>query len=87
MNCYDCATLGQSTAAVAACIDCGAGLCVEHAVIAPRYLTRLAVINRVETVEPPARAMRCEICAAAQEALTGSEGARARGHRQLIGQR
>jgi hypothetical protein len=36
MNCYECATLGHSTAAVAACIDCGAGLCVEHAVIAPR---------------------------------------------------
>jgi hypothetical protein len=87
MNCYDCATLGHSREAVAACIDCGAGLCVEHAVVAPRYLTRMAVINRLVTVEPPARAMRCEICAAAQEALTGSEVARTSSHRQLIGQR
>ena len=26
MNCYDCATIGHQNSAVAACIDCGAGV-------------------------------------------------------------
>jgi hypothetical protein len=68
MNCYDCAILGHHSAAVAACIDCGAGVCVEHAVVTPRHLTRTAVINRIETVEPPARAVRCGTCTLARDA-------------------
>jgi hypothetical protein len=60
MNCYDCAITGH--------IDCGAGLCIDHAIVAQHHLTRVGVINRIETVEPPARLMLCETCAAAHDA-------------------
>ena len=58
MTCYDCAVAGQSTPAVAVCLGCGVGLCMAHAIVESRHLTRTAVINRVELVEPPAR-RRC----------------------------
>ena len=32
MNCYDCALHHTTTAAVAICHDCGAGVCPDHAV-------------------------------------------------------
>jgi hypothetical protein len=81
MNCYDCATQDQLTrAAVGICHDCGAALCVQHARVVGRYLTRIAVINRVVTVDPPARVIYCATCAAAHEAAAHSTGRRA-GHR------
>jgi hypothetical protein len=43
---------------------------MTHAVVGARYLTRLAVINRVEVVETPARVVHCEVCASAAEAQT-----------------
>ena len=69
MNCYDCAITGHQNAAVASCVDCGAGLCIEHAIVAPHHLTRVGVINRIETIEPPARLMYCETCATAHDAV------------------
>jgi hypothetical protein len=30
MNCFACAIRGETVAAVAACRNCGAGLCLEH---------------------------------------------------------
>jgi hypothetical protein len=30
MNCFECAIRGETVAAVAACRNCGAGLCLEH---------------------------------------------------------
>lgn len=68
MNCYDCAAFGIGTPAVGVCTGCGAGLCMDHAVIGVRHLTRVGVINRVETVVPPARVVYCNVCAAAVEA-------------------
>ena len=53
MNCYDCATIGHQNSAVATCIDCGAGVCVEHVVVVPHHLTRVEIINRRVNVEPP----------------------------------
>ena len=32
MNCYDCAVSGAYRDAVAVCADCGAAVCVEHAI-------------------------------------------------------
>jgi hypothetical protein len=32
MNCYDCAITGDHRDAVAVCADCGAAVCIEHAV-------------------------------------------------------
>ena len=61
MNCFDCASLGHSTDAVAVCADCGAALCHDHAHVSAHWLTRTAVINRTVIVEPPARTdpLRC----------------------------
>ena len=36
MNCFDCALDGAVTPAVAVCDDCGAGVCIEHAVVRQR---------------------------------------------------
>ena len=69
MNCYDCATNGDCNPAVATCIDCGAGLCLEHAVVLPHHLTRVEIINRRVDVEPPARLMYCDTCATAHDAV------------------
>jgi len=69
MNCYDCATLDHLTrAAVGVCHECGAAVCADHTTVAHRYLTRTALINRVETVNPPARVIYCTTCAAAHAA-------------------
>jgi len=68
MTCYDCAVAGQPTPAVAVCVGCGVGLCMAHAIVEARYLSRIAVINRVEVVEPPARVVHCAVCASAAKA-------------------
>ena len=76
MNCYDCATTGHHNSAVAICIDCGAGQCLDHAVVAPHNLTRVAVINRRENIEPAARLMYCKTCATAHDAAAQRAGHR-----------
>jgi len=77
MNCYDCATQDHLTRpAVGICHDCGAGVCVDHAALGCRHLTRTSLINRVETVDPPARVMYCTTCAAAHEAAAHPAGHR-----------
>lgn len=59
MICYDCAAVGRTSTAVAVCVGCGAAACQDHAVVVPRYLTRTAAINRVQTVEVPTRILHC----------------------------
>ena len=49
MNCFDCASLGRSTEAVAVCVDCGGAVCHDHAHVSAHWLTRTAVINRTVT--------------------------------------
>jgi hypothetical protein len=68
MNCYDCATTGTYHPAVAACVDCGAGVCIEHAINTNHWLTRTQAVMRIERVEPPGRIIRCETCNAARSA-------------------
>ncbi len=68
MNCLDCAAARHTTSAVGVCLGCGASLCMAHAVVGARYLTRTGVINRQETVDVPARLIYCQVCAAAAEA-------------------
>ena len=77
MNCFDCASLGHSTDAVAVCTDCGAALCHDHAHVAAHWLTCTAVINRTVTVEPPARTIRCGVCQAAHDAVASRYSAAA----------
>jgi hypothetical protein len=70
VNCYDCAVDGVAGTAVAACVDCGAGICLDHSTQQRRWLARTLLFNRVETVHPAARQIRCLTCAAAQQAAT-----------------
>ena len=78
MNCFDCAALGDQVPAVAICADCGAAVCPRHGHVPPRWLTRIAGINRVVAIEPPARTIRCGVCQAACDAATGTRYAAAR---------
>ena len=71
MNCFDCAALGKTMPAVGICVDCGGAVCQAHARLSPHWLTRTAVINRIVTVEPPARIIRCEVCQVAHDAAEG----------------
>jgi len=75
MNCYDCAASAIDRAAVAVCADCGAAVCVDHAVSTRHWLTRTMVINRVVPVEPAARVIRCGTCHAAHVARGDSTAA------------
>jgi hypothetical protein len=72
MNCFDCAATGITTAGVAVCSNCGAGLCADHVQVEAHWLTRTAVINRTVVVEPPARTIRCPVCQAAHDAAVNS---------------
>jgi hypothetical protein len=86
MNCYDCAVTARFSEAVGICSDCGSGVCIEHAVMAAHHLTRLAVIDRVERVDPSARVLRCETCSLAHEAAVAPEAAtRRRGSLHPLG--
>jgi hypothetical protein len=78
VNCFDCAALGGQVTAVAVCADCGAGVCQQHAQVAPRWLTSTMALNRVVAVEPPARTIRCGVCQAARDAATATGYAPAR---------
>lgn len=68
MNCFDCATSGHSHEAIAVCADCGAGLCIEHTQVVPRWLARTMAINRPVTVQPAARTIYCNTCRTAHSA-------------------
>ena len=68
MNCYDCAIAGDDRDAVAVCADCGAAVCVEHAVSARHWLTRTQPLMREVRVEPAERVIRCGTCHAAHAA-------------------
>ena len=77
MHCFDCAALGDATAAVAVCAGCGAAVCASHAHLTPRWLTTTMAINRVVAVEPPARTIRCTVCQAARDAIPATSYAAA----------
>ena len=74
MNCMDCTAIDRPRPAVAICHDCGAGVCLDHAHVEPRWLTRTAAINRVLRIEPPARLVLCPVCEAARNAAVGGTG-------------
>jgi hypothetical protein len=61
----------QIREAVAVCIGCGAAVCLDHSHSAKVWLTRNEMINRIVPVEPPARTLRCIVCAAAHDAVVG----------------
>ena len=73
MNCLDCAQAAAwDRAAVGICRDCGAAVCLDHAVVRDRRRIRQAVIMYSLPVEPPARVLRCTTCDAAYRAAPDS---------------
>jgi hypothetical protein len=72
MNCLDCASNDRVTPAVGICHDCGAGVCVDHAVTRAHYLKRILTIALEVAVEPPARILRCTVCSAAVDAASAA---------------
>jgi hypothetical protein len=78
VNCLECALKGREAPAVGACRDCGAGACLDHAVVRERHLTRTISIALEVEVEPPARIVRCGACTAAVDAVRESSRPRGR---------
>ena len=77
MNCLDCARDHQlQRPAVAACSECGAGVCEDHLIVRPHHLIRNDVLFRQAPVDPPARRVLCRTCAAAWQAADGYAGSR-----------
>ena len=70
MNCLDCALNSRDHNSVGVCHECGAGVCADHAVVRAHHLIRIVTINRPVPVEPPARLVFCQTCAAAHDALS-----------------
>jgi hypothetical protein len=75
MNCLDCASNDRATSAVGVCHDCGAGVCLDHAISRDRHLTRIMALNMEVEVQPSARILRCGVCAAAVDAVAGASRA------------
>jgi hypothetical protein len=73
MNCLDCTSNDRATPAVGICHDCGAGICLDHAVTRDHYLKRILTIAQEVAVEPPARILRCQVCSAAIDAVNETE--------------
>lgn len=79
MDCLDCNLAERAVRAVAVCRDCGAGACLDHAVVRQRWLPRTGAMVGSDPVEPPARLLRCLVCdAAVTEAGRGPGRARRR---------
>lgn len=78
MNCLDCASNDRSVPAVGVCHDCGAGVCLDHAIARDRHLTRIMAISMELKVEPPARILRCGVCSAAVDAVAEASRLRRR---------
>ena len=74
MHCLECARErvpnDAVVIAVGICAHCGAGVCLNHAHVSPRHLTRTMANNRQVPVEPPAQRIDCSVCAAAQVSLS-----------------
>jgi hypothetical protein len=78
MNCLDCNSPTAQVPAVAVCHDCGAGVCADHAVVEPKYLTRMVGLGMPVAVEPPGRIIRCPTCANADNVLRNAASYRRR---------
>lgn len=67
MNCYDCSTLGRSEPATAVCMDCGAGICGDHAVEHHQRVATACTWNHLATTYIQQRRIRCIECATAMD--------------------
>jgi hypothetical protein len=68
MNCFECAKVNDTVAAVAVCQHCGAGLCLDHLIEAHEFTvagTHYACSHRIPQAKP-LRGMPAGIAAAAR---------------------
>lgn len=68
MNCFECAKVNDTVAAVSICQHCGVGLCLDHLIEASNYTvagTRYACAHQIPHVKP-LRGMPAGIAAAAR---------------------
>ena len=68
MNCFECAKVNDSIAAVAVCDHCGVGLCLDHLIEAHGFTvggTHFACAHEIPTVKP-LRGVPAGIAAAAR---------------------
>ncbi|HEY0237564.1 MAG TPA: DUF2180 family protein [Friedmanniella sp.] len=63
MQCYDCAVENQTNTAVAVCSTCGAGLCIQHAVLGHADEWAASVGNQT-AVRLAGRRILCQTCSA-----------------------
>ena len=66
LKCYICAKMGKDTDAVAACIVCGMGVCMEHAIYEQTPVWKGDYPVRLEKVIEKLKRILCKPC---QEAL------------------
>ena len=66
MNCYDCGAQGTREAAVAACVNCGAGMCAAHTRTEEKHLDHGGLGN------PVYASTRRLVCAACDRVLAGN---------------
>jgi hypothetical protein len=68
MNCFECAKVNDTVAAVGLCQHCGVGLCLDHLIEASNYTvagTHYACAHRIPHVKP-LRGMPAGIAATAR---------------------
>jgi hypothetical protein len=73
MNCFDCANRDIAESAIAACADCGAGVCATHSKETPHRLYATFPISVLIGIDPPQRRIRCLTCAEALAAQRKAE--------------
>ncbi|MGN6246005.1 MAG: DUF2180 family protein [Motilibacteraceae bacterium] len=73
MNCLDClAERAQAVPAVAVCSDCGAGVCLEHAVLVARRVEAKGHLGRQIPLPRAGRLVRCGVCQGAHDAIAAA---------------
>lgn len=77
MHCFDCAEQNVERLAVGVCIDCGAGVCAEHA-HAVRHHATCRMTHGMAAVQLPARTtariLRCPSCTEVRTTVAACEG-------------
>jgi hypothetical protein len=63
MNCLDCSIQNLSSPAVAICVNCGAGVCAQHAQTLDRPVSHPASVGNWTSSQT--RAIACAACATA----------------------
>lgn len=73
MNCLDClAERAQAVPAVAVCSDCGAGVCLDHAVLVARRVDARGLLGRRIPLPRGGRVVRCAVCQGAHDAVVSA---------------